>query len=339
MQAKIAYASALLGRADRVAITQRYLAAAQATGRAGWDSQGCMERVSWTLDRIAALLDAEAAAEPVPAATAPPHPRAEAQEASELIFDAALPIVAEALARAGTPTPELTAAKAVHRAVLDWLAAVSAPRESRAERQNSERLRLARQLHDVLAPLLAVGLHQLELCETHAESAGAQAREKLAAARAAIQESQAVVRRQCALLRERPGLAESLRRYLADAGSSCPVRLELADGLDSLPARYTDELFLIIREALRNAFTHSGADEVVVTADISAAAVVATVRDDGRSFVVAAREGADGSQGLTSMRERAWLLGGFLTIDSRPGQGTVVRLRIPLPEPGCEVWP
>jgi signal transduction histidine kinase len=78
---------------------------------------------------------------------------------------------------------------------------------------------------------------------------------------------------------------------------------------------------------------------VVVTAAISAATVLATVDDNGRSFVASAREGADGRLGLVSMRERAWLLGGSLTIESRPGHGTVVRLRIPLPEPGCEVWP
>lgn len=336
MQADVASAMALLRQADRVAITQRYLRSVQAAGRPAADLQSGAARLSWTLDRTASLLEADAAGR------TPVRPgRCGDEGRDEPIFDAAVPIVAQALARTGEPEPELAAAKAIHQALMDRLAAESAPgrQPSRpAEGPESERLRLARQLHDVLAPLLAAGLHQLELCELDATSGGTQVPERLAAVRAALQESMAAVRSGCALLRERPGpagLAESLRRFLDGADAGCRVRLELGDGLELLSARYTDELFLIIREALRNAFAHSGAEEVVVTAGISATTLLATVRDDGRSFEVPAGEDARGGQGLTSMRERAWLLGGSLTVDSRPGLGTVVRLEVPLTGPAA----
>ena len=87
------------------------------------------------------------------------------------------------------------------------------------------------------------------------------------------------------------------------------------------------ELSRVIREALTNARRHSGAGRVTVTLGSEGGDLVAEVSDDGRGF----GPGAEPGGGSKSMRERAAALGGELRIESEPGLGTTVRVRVPLP--------
>ena len=93
-----------------------------------------------------------------------------------------------------------------------------------------------------------------------------------------------------------------------------------------LPDDTRYELFVIIREALRNSVRHAGAEEISVEIDIAPHEVVATVVDDGVGFDPSR---VTRTNGLTSMAERAELLHGGVTIGSRVGQGTSVIVRIP----------
>jgi signal transduction histidine kinase len=96
-------------------------------------------------------------------------------------------------------------------------------------------------------------------------------------------------------------------------------------------------LYLLLKEAVNNIARHAGAKNVVITLSGEGGRLVAEIRDDGRGFeAVADTEGTPapvkrgGGHGLPSLRARAALLGGTLTIVSAPGGGTVIRLVCPL---------
>jgi two-component system sensor histidine kinase UhpB len=85
-------------------------------------------------------------------------------------------------------------------------------------------------------------------------------------------------------------------------------------------------VYRVAQEALTNAARHSGAGRIAVGLRRSDGGVELEVADDGRGF---AFEQSERGLGIGGMRERALLVGGELTIESRPGQGTTVRLSVP----------
>jgi len=90
------------------------------------------------------------------------------------------------------------------------------------------------------------------------------------------------------------------------------------------------ELLHVVGEALTNARRHAGATMVSVRAWVSSGCLWADVRDNGRGFDPQASVPGPDRTGLTGMRERAVLLGGRLTVASTPGEGTAVRIGVPL---------
>jgi signal transduction histidine kinase len=89
------------------------------------------------------------------------------------------------------------------------------------------------------------------------------------------------------------------------------------------------QLLRLVREALTNARQHSAARAVRVTLGTDKDGLVVEVADDGRGFAAGA---TDGGMGLSTMRERATMLGGELEVSSEPGEGTRVRLRLDRPK-------
>jgi signal transduction histidine kinase len=87
-------------------------------------------------------------------------------------------------------------------------------------------------------------------------------------------------------------------------------------------------VFRIVQEALTNAVRHSQAARITVSV-ANGGGLAVTIRDDGLGFEPEARTSRGKRLGLTSMRDRAYSLGGRLTIDSAPGHGATVRLEIP----------
>lgn len=81
----------------------------------------------------------------------------------------------------------------------------------------------------------------------------------------------------------------------------------------------------MVGEALTNARRHSGARNVRVGLGLEGEDLIVAVSDDGRGFGPETAPGV----GPSSMRERAEALGGILKVDSRPGEGARVRLRVP----------
>jgi signal transduction histidine kinase len=95
-----------------------------------------------------------------------------------------------------------------------------------------------------------------------------------------------------------------------------------------LEGRAEHEVFRIVQEALTNAVRHSQAARVTVTV-ANGDGLDVTIRDDGHGFEPGARNVRGKRLGLTSMRDRASVLGGRLTIESSPGRGSTVHLEVP----------
>ena len=133
----------------------------------------------------------------------------------------------------------------------------------------------------------------------------------------------------------RPGSdsLQSLVEYIAHfanelfEGGAIRCRLDLPHDLPArpLPPDVRHNIFLVVKEALTNALRHAGAREVLVRAEATAQALEIVVQDDGKGFDI---NGQRRGNGLGNMRRRMQAMGGSLSIESRAGQGTTVRLRL-----------
>lgn len=208
----------------------------------------------------------------------------------------------------------------------------------------SERVRLARDLHDVVAHTLTVTVVQAESCEqaitddpAHARTA---AREVQAAGRRGLAELRSMVRvlRDAEVVESEPRLddVETLAAVISDAGVEVEVRR--SGQLRDVPDHVAHQLFRLVQEALTNVVRHSGARSALVTVTSSPEGVEVCVQDPGPAV---AGELSSGGHGLAGMAERLSSYGGF--VDAGPhGGGFLVRARVPLarlrPEgaPGAE---
>ena len=108
-----------------------------------------------------------------------------------------------------------------------------------------------------------------------------------------------------------------------------PCELVLGEGDLDLPDPYATTVFRVLQESLTNVAKHAEAKQVEVTLEREGPDVLLTVSDDGRGFTPG--ESPPGSHGLIGQRERAYLVKGEVRLDSAPGKGTRVELRVPLP--------
>jgi ligand-binding sensor domain-containing protein/signal transduction histidine kinase len=194
------------------------------------------------------------------------------------------------------------------------------------------RLRIASDLHDdVGSKLGSIAL----MTEVVAARGTLGARE-----RGQLEEVARVARRMAGDLRDivwlvRPGtdtlgdLAAKLEHVAAGMldGVACTVEAPAADAAARLSVEARRHLFLAVREALHNVARHAHAAHVAVRLARVDGGLLLEVRDDGVGFDPAAR--IDGT-GLASLRGRASQLGGAFAVESRPGEGTTLRLVVPL---------
>jgi signal transduction histidine kinase len=99
-----------------------------------------------------------------------------------------------------------------------------------------------------------------------------------------------------------------------------------------LPEEVAIALFRITQEALRNVWRHSGATRADITIDFTDGRTKITVSDNGKGFQIPEKMGdlaKHGKLGLAGMQERAQLVGGTLTVQSKPGQGTTITVEAP----------
>ncbi len=202
------------------------------------------------------------------------------------------------------------------------------------------RLELARELHDRVSPQLTTIIMQLE--DVKAASLGSprvmgQVTEVQRSTREVFDNLRDILyglRKET--LEERPfdaSVRALVRAFEQRSGIRSRVVISRACPR-SLPARFAFNVRRVIEEALVNVVRHSGANRVTVrlVRDLDTEMVV-SVRDDGMGVELLDPSGRPGL-GLRGMRERATLMGGKLSIHSRPGRGTTVELRVPVGQPG-----
>jgi len=187
-----------------------------------------------------------------------------------------------------------------------------------------ERRRIARELHDETAQLLTVV--QLSLERVCAGETG-----EVERARDLLRRTQAEIHRIIHDLRptllDDLGLPAAVRSYAGQlAQHGIEVALQVEEDIE-LPSDVEITTFRIYQEIVTNILRHAHAESVSIELYVAGGQLVLAVEDDGRGFAPAAP--AD-SAGLIGMQERAALVGGTVEIDSEPGAGTSVRLRIPL---------
>lgn len=187
-----------------------------------------------------------------------------------------------------------------------------------------ERRRLARELHDEIAQLLTV--IQLSLHNTGVDNADMRRANQLLAR--TQQEIHRIIHDLRPALLDDLGLATAMKSYADDhlKRQGLTVNLEIDDALPSRPEIET-VIFRIYQELVTNILRHAHAENVSVELYQADGTLVLDVEDDGDGFDPDAKSG---SAGLTGMRERAALVNGAISFESEAGQGTHVRVEIPL---------
>lgn len=205
--------------------------------------------------------------------------------------------------------------------------------------QESERQRIARDLHDGVNQLLIGAMLELESSQQRLAVGNPDAaRQAVASAQSIIKQVEGEIRRVVHDLHppalDELGLPAALRR-LGDEfgrlhGIHCTVTAGGVPGVE-VPNRAAIDLYRLAQEALHNVSEHADATRVDVELRVEEHRVVLSVRDDGRGFEPAeVTPTANGHLGLTSMRQRAEGLGGALVIAASRGEGTTVTASVPV---------
>jgi signal transduction histidine kinase len=204
--------------------------------------------------------------------------------------------------------------------------------------QEEERRRVAYDLHDGIAPLVVSAKQHLDTAQDVWPLDTARAVGQLDLADARLREAITEMRRILVALRppalDAAGLSDALRRSLEESAREAGWSVEFTDAVGDvrIPAAVETAVFRIFQEALANARRHAATDGVRVDLRRDGGWLVLDVRDDGAGFAGAAGAAAARGLGLTSMRERARLLGGTCSVETAPGRGTRVCARLPIGE-------
>lgn len=207
--------------------------------------------------------------------------------------------------------------------------------------QEQERQRLAREIHDGPAQALANAIVGLEFVERAIRSVqgpvNERALDEIERIKSSLRDGLTEIRRfifdlRPTMLQDR-GLPQTVEHYIATYQSVFPMAIEFraAAGLPRLTPDQELTAFRVIQEAIQNCRKHARATHVSVSIDCIEETLTVIIADNGRGFspervTTHLMSGA----GLRGMRERAALIGGTLSIQSAPGEGTVVTLHAPI---------
>jgi signal transduction histidine kinase len=198
--------------------------------------------------------------------------------------------------------------------------------------QEEERRKIAADIHDDSIQAMTAASLRLQQLRKHVTTE--QQQELIARLDEAVRESITRLRRLMFDLRpptlDRTGLGPALRELLERLGTDTEIDYTLDDKLATEPStELRVELYRITQEALANVRKHSRAAHVKVELQRIEQGFHVRVSDDGVGFDVPTGAAQPGHLGLVAMRERASIGGGWWTIESRPGGGTVVDFWLP----------
>jgi signal transduction histidine kinase len=209
--------------------------------------------------------------------------------------------------------------------------------QAEAQAATAERLRIARELHDMVAHSIGIIAIQAGVGGRVIDTQPIEAHNALTAIETTSRETLAGLRRMLGALRQaEPGAATPLDPALglADVGKLAAttadagvlVEVQWHGPQRPLPAEIDTSAFRIIQEAVTNVVRHAGTAECQVSIDHQDDELAIEVLDDGRGGAV-----VGGGYGIAGMRERVGLLNGQFTAGPRPGGGFRVAARLPVP--------
>ncbi len=194
-----------------------------------------------------------------------------------------------------------------------------------------ERNRMARELHDTLAHTLSGLTVQLETTKAYwsiePDTAKDLLEKSLAATRSGLHETRRALKALRASPLEDLGLGLAIRKLAENAMVRADLKLDLSlpEQFPALSPDVEQCLYRVAQEAIENVVHHANAKKMLVKLTFTKEGALLVVKDDGLGFTVE-QAGTPGHFGLSGMRERAQLVGGTFTIDSRRGHGTTVKL-------------
>jgi signal transduction histidine kinase len=130
----------------------------------------------------------------------------------------------------------------------------------------------------------------------------------------------------------RDNIVSSIKRLVRELAETTGIEIELVEafGSEKLTRPIETALYRILQESLNNAVRHSGSNRIRVAIAENPGTLRLEVRDWGKGFDRNAINGEH--RGLHGIQQRAQLLGGTAAIDSKPGQGTLIEVELPLPK-------
>ncbi len=196
-----------------------------------------------------------------------------------------------------------------------------------------ERQRLARELHDSVSQALygiSLGAHTArEALESEPDQAMASMEYVIALAEAGLAEMRALIFELRPESLETEGLVAALTKQVAVLRARYKLTVDVdLDNEPDLALETKHALYRIAQEALHNIIKHAHASSVVLRLAKQNNEIILEVRDDGRGFDTAGP--FPGHLGLCSMQERVAKIGGTLTVESTPGRGTCIDVRVPM---------
>lgn len=208
--------------------------------------------------------------------------------------------------------------------------------------QEDERLRVARDIHDGPAQIMANVAMRLDVCQRLIDRDPKRVQAELQQLRDLLRIGLQDARKLIADLRpmalDEVGLVPTLQDLVCEAGaeSGYATSFDVEGDERTLDPAVAIALFRICQEALSNVGKHAQASRVHVRLSFTADAVVLAVKDDGVGFATETLPMLlQGTRfGLVGMRERAGLLGGQFAIDASPGGGVTITVTVPLTEAG-----
>ena len=220
-------------------------------------------------------------------------------------------------------------------------AAISGLSRKLIQSQEQERTRIARDLHDDVSQQLALLAVELDQCDQSARR-NPDLHDHLEHAKRRIAEIgrdvQSLSHQLHSSKLEYLGLVAAAKSFCKEVSEMNDVQIDFKeDGVPrTLPNEVSLSLFRILQQAVHNAVEHSGVKHMEVGLWEQSHELHLQVKDLGKGFDLLAEMQGVGL-GLTSMRERARLVNGNISIESKPRQGTTIHVRVPLNSaPGIE---
>ncbi len=201
--------------------------------------------------------------------------------------------------------------------------------------QEEELSRLAREFHDDFAQRLAAVAIETGTLEIHSQQLDPPAREKIGHVKDQLirlsDDIHAISRELHPAILKDLGLGRAVNSLCINFADreNIPVDCHFEPLPDDIPPQTSLCIYRVIQESLRNIAKHARARHVDISLKLSANHLLATIEDDGAGFEPKCARHTPGI-GLASMRERVQYVKGEFTIQSEPGQGTVIELSIPL---------